>query len=227
VRVRPGAPAGLWCNSSTSRCERDSPGANPGFLTNLNKANARRALKEIGLSASGFCSRSNPSPGTKISTPEFGCELFVAQGNDGTFCGGGNGKLFTAVHQFRWAVRCGFSHHQETERGCSSTATEQPGASPGDAGSRPAFLFPLHSTSCPSSFLRAVDSGLSGKSSPRTVSGFEPRAIGQPMDSQVAPCPHFFEVKLAAPCVPEKLPMLLGDPRPFGLSPCPHREWSS
>jgi hypothetical protein len=25
---------GLWCNSSTSRCERDSPGANPGVLTN-------------------------------------------------------------------------------------------------------------------------------------------------------------------------------------------------
>lgn len=26
--------SGSWCNSSTSRCERDSPGANPGFLTN-------------------------------------------------------------------------------------------------------------------------------------------------------------------------------------------------
>jgi hypothetical protein len=38
--------------------------------------------KEIGLSASGFCSESNPSPGTKISTPEFGYELFVAR----TFC---------------------------------------------------------------------------------------------------------------------------------------------
>ena len=72
VRVRPGAPAGLWCNSSISRCERDGPGANPGFLTTLGKANARRTLKEIGLSAIGFCSRSNPSPGTKISTPEFG-----------------------------------------------------------------------------------------------------------------------------------------------------------
>jgi len=44
----------------------------------VEKENARRALKEIGLSASGFCSESNPSPGTKISTPEFGCELFVA-----------------------------------------------------------------------------------------------------------------------------------------------------
>ena len=28
---------------------------------------------------SGFCSKSNPSPGTKISKPVFGCELFVAQ----------------------------------------------------------------------------------------------------------------------------------------------------
>jgi hypothetical protein len=35
--------------------------------------------KEIGLSASGFCSESNPSPGSKISTPVFGCELFVAR----------------------------------------------------------------------------------------------------------------------------------------------------
>lgn len=25
--------SGLWCNSSISRCERDGPGANPGFLT--------------------------------------------------------------------------------------------------------------------------------------------------------------------------------------------------
>ena len=93
--------SGSWCNSSISPCEGDGPGANPGFLTSLEKENARRALKEIGLSASGFCSESNPSPGTKISTPEFGCELFVAQGNDGTFCGGGNGTLFTAVHQGR------------------------------------------------------------------------------------------------------------------------------
>ena len=41
--------------------------------------------------------------------------------------------------------------------------------------------------------LRAVDSGLSGSSSPRTASGFKPRAIGQPVDSQVAPCPHLFD----------------------------------
>jgi hypothetical protein len=50
-------------------------GVNPGFLT---KENARRALKEIGLSASGSAPRSNPSPGTKISKPVFGYELFVA-----------------------------------------------------------------------------------------------------------------------------------------------------
>ena len=68
--------SGLWCNSSISAREADGPGANPGFLTK--KENARRALKEIGLSASGYCSRSNPSPGTMISTPVFGSELFVA-----------------------------------------------------------------------------------------------------------------------------------------------------
>lgn len=64
-RARHDRPSGLWCNSSISACEADGPGANPGFLTK--KANARRALNEIGLSASGFCSRSNPSPGTMIS----------------------------------------------------------------------------------------------------------------------------------------------------------------
>ncbi len=39
VRVRPGAPAGLWCNSSISPCEGDGPGANPGFLTNFGTEN--------------------------------------------------------------------------------------------------------------------------------------------------------------------------------------------
>jgi len=38
----------------------------------LENENARRTPKEIGLSASGFCSESNPSPGTKISKPVFG-----------------------------------------------------------------------------------------------------------------------------------------------------------
>src|SRR2546430_4595271 len=33
VQIRPGAPSGLWCNSSISPCEGDGPGANPGFLT--------------------------------------------------------------------------------------------------------------------------------------------------------------------------------------------------
>jgi len=42
---------------------------------------------------------SNPSPGTKTSTPEFGCELFVAQGKHDTRGGGGNKKLFTAIHR--------------------------------------------------------------------------------------------------------------------------------
>jgi len=35
-----------------------------------------------------------------ISTPEFGCELFVAQHKHDTIHGSGNWKLFTAVHQF-------------------------------------------------------------------------------------------------------------------------------
>ena len=39
----------------------------------------------------------------------------------------------------------------ETERGCSSTATELPGESAGDAGSSPAIRFLSHSTFCPSS----------------------------------------------------------------------------
>ena len=43
----------------------------------------------------------------------------------------------------------GYLTANETERGCSSTATEQPEESPEDAGSRPAFLFRLHSNSCP------------------------------------------------------------------------------
>lgn len=55
--------------------------------------------KEIGLSASGFCSESNPSPGSKISTPEFGCELFVAQEKDATNSAGNNWKLFTTIHR--------------------------------------------------------------------------------------------------------------------------------
>jgi hypothetical protein len=52
--------------------------------------------KEIGLSASGFCSESNPSPGTKISTPEFGYGLFVAR----HFCRMIAGKLqLKVIHQ--------------------------------------------------------------------------------------------------------------------------------
>ena len=112
VHIRPGAPAfacrlrpgePVWKQdrgviSSISPCEGDGSGANPGFLTNKNE-NAQRALKEIGLSASGFCSESNPSPGSRISTPVFGCELFVAQLKDLTIHSGGNRKLFTAFHQ--------------------------------------------------------------------------------------------------------------------------------
>jgi hypothetical protein len=71
-------------------------------LNNGIKKSAQRALKEIGLSASGFCSESNPSPGTKISTPVFGCELFVAQSKHVTIHGGCNRKLFTAIHNLIW-----------------------------------------------------------------------------------------------------------------------------
>jgi len=34
--------SGSWCNSSTSRCERDGSGANPGFLTKFSAALVRR-----------------------------------------------------------------------------------------------------------------------------------------------------------------------------------------
>ena len=42
--------SGSWCNSSISPREGDGPGASPGFLTSLEKENARRTPKEIGLS---------------------------------------------------------------------------------------------------------------------------------------------------------------------------------
>ena len=54
------AMPGLWCKCSISPCEGDGPGANPGFLST--KENARRALKEIGLSASGSCSKEQSQP---------------------------------------------------------------------------------------------------------------------------------------------------------------------
>ena len=90
--------SGSWCNSSISPCEGDGPGANPGFLTKKKMRGERS--KEIGLSASGFCSWSTPSPGSKISMPVFGCELFVAQSKNDTIHAGGNRKLFTAIHRF-------------------------------------------------------------------------------------------------------------------------------
>jgi hypothetical protein len=46
--------------------------------------------KEIGLSASGLCSMSNPGPGTKISKPVFGCELFAAHFQIDTVQAAGN-----------------------------------------------------------------------------------------------------------------------------------------
>jgi hypothetical protein len=42
--------------------------------------------------------KSNPRPGTRISKPVFGCELFVVHKKDVTICVRGNRKLFTAIH---------------------------------------------------------------------------------------------------------------------------------
>ena len=53
--------------------------------------------------------------------------------------------------------------NNETECGCSSTATEHPRASVGDAGSRPAFRFLTTASFVHRSFRRADESGLSGK----------------------------------------------------------------
>ena len=63
--------------SSISPCEGDGPGANPGFLTK-NKMRGERS-KRLAYPQADSAPRSNPSPGTMISTPVFGCELFVAQ----------------------------------------------------------------------------------------------------------------------------------------------------
>jgi hypothetical protein len=60
------------------------------------KENAQRALKEIGITAH----ESNPSPGSMISMPVFGYELFVAQSNHDTILRGCNRKLFTSIHKF-------------------------------------------------------------------------------------------------------------------------------
>jgi hypothetical protein len=63
------------------------------------KKNARRTLKEIGASDKrNTAPRSNPRPGTEISKPVFGCELFVAHQKDATDSVGRNRKLFTAIH---------------------------------------------------------------------------------------------------------------------------------
>lgn len=64
--------------SSISPCEGDGPGANPGFLTNFKRKCAANAQTRLALPQAEYCSRSNPRPGTKISKPVFGYELFVA-----------------------------------------------------------------------------------------------------------------------------------------------------
>ncbi|HTY88941.1 MAG TPA: hypothetical protein VMB80_15870 [Candidatus Acidoferrum sp.] len=72
------APGMFFCDAG--HCLPQSglggPGANPGFRPK----NARRTLKEIGASKKrNSAPKSNPRPGTGISTPVFGCELFVAR----------------------------------------------------------------------------------------------------------------------------------------------------
>jgi hypothetical protein len=62
--------------SSISPCEGDGPGANPGFLTKKGKR-ATSAQGDWPI-RKRICSKSNPSPGTMISSPVFGSELFVA-----------------------------------------------------------------------------------------------------------------------------------------------------
>jgi hypothetical protein len=57
--------------------------------------------RRLAYPQSGICSRSNPSPGTRISTPVFGCELFVAHLQNDTKAHSGNRKLFTAAHPIR------------------------------------------------------------------------------------------------------------------------------
>ena len=40
---------GLWCNSSISPCEGDGPGANPGFLTILEKKMRGESQRRLAL----------------------------------------------------------------------------------------------------------------------------------------------------------------------------------
>ena len=61
-------------------------------------------------------------------------------------------KLFTVIHFFDGPFVVDYRSKNETDCGCSSTAIERPGESPGGAGSRPAIRFLSHSTICPSSF---------------------------------------------------------------------------
>ena len=61
-------------------------------------------------------------------------------------------KLFTAIHFFDGPLVVDYRSKNETDCGCSSTAIERPGESPGGAGSRPAIRFLTHDIFCPSSF---------------------------------------------------------------------------
>jgi hypothetical protein len=125
--------SGLWCNSSISAREADGPGANPGFLTKKRKR-ATSAQGDWPI-RKRICSKSNPSPGTKISRRY----LDESCSSRSTFVSlsaqKGNAKLFTAIHRFSMgrssqiiAPNEGVVAHRERAAGCKS----------GDAGSSPA-----------------------------------------------------------------------------------------
>jgi hypothetical protein len=92
--------SGSWCNSSISAREADGPGANPGFLTK--KENARRALKEIGLSASGSAQRAIPAPALRSHRRYLDPSCSSRRSFVSRRALKHNVKLFTSIHRFRW-----------------------------------------------------------------------------------------------------------------------------
>ena len=89
----------------------------------------------------------------------------------------------------------------ETNCRCSSTATEQPNASSGDAGSRPAIRFLNHSTSCPSTWPYAPCASTSDmlwslgywKKPFIGEAGSKPVQLGNRLTTHLASCPSSFK----------------------------------
>ena len=136
--------------------------------------------KEIGLSASGFCSRSNPSPGTKISTPEFGYELFVARRKHDKIYSGGNAKLFTAIHHFRWAESCRLSLQTQ---GVVAHRERAAGRESGVAGSSPACEAPYLRHHLPIESFRARSLANRSQPSGALADWLSNRSAGPPRSS--------------------------------------------